>query len=129
VSKKVADLTPASFEQIVWQTPWRYVGIGEGTGYERELEQEVSPGHPLYDARAIAVGVRVDQDDVLFLLPDMPKPLAVVHLTYSPGSEHASPDKVPHTTFYSSPDDWLKRGMAADHADYLSGAPEVEGNE
>jgi hypothetical protein len=125
----VADLTPESFEKLPWQSPWRYVGVGEGTGYERELEQEVSPGHPLYDARAIAVGVRVDQDDVLFLLPDMPKPLAVAHLTYSPASDDDSPTKVPHTTFYSSLDDWLERGMAADHADYLTGEPEVEDNE
>jgi hypothetical protein len=51
-----------------------------------------------------------------------------VHLTYSSGSGNASPKKVPHTVFYSSLDDWLRRGMAADHADYLSGeVPENEG--
>lgn len=115
------DLTPETFENIPWQPPWRYVRIGEGTGYERELAQETGPGHALYNARAIAVGVRVDLDDVLFLLPDSTKPLAVAHLTYTSGSGNASPERVPHTIFYSSLDDWLQRGMAADHADYLRG--------
>jgi hypothetical protein len=116
---KVADLTPEAFEKIPWQPPWHYVGIGEGIGYERELAQEAGPGHPLHDARAIAVGVRVDQDDVLFLLPDEPNPLAVVHLTYSPDS--GDDPAQPRTVFYSSLDDWLRRGMAADHADNSRG--------
>src|SRR5689334_13175051 len=103
-SRRVASLTPEAFENVPWQSPWRYVGIGEGSGYERELAQEAGPGHPLHDARAIAVGVRVDQDDVLFLLLDAPKPLAVVHLTYSPDSGNASKATVPHTIFYSSLD-------------------------
>jgi hypothetical protein len=85
--------------------------------------QEAALGHPLHDARAIAVGVRVDQDDVLFLLPDLPKPLAVVHLTYSsaPDEDADSAAKLPHTTFYVSLDDWLTRGMAPDHAGYAGG--------
>jgi hypothetical protein len=115
----MSQLTPESFEHIPWQTPWRYVRIGEGTGYERELAAEAGKGHPLHDARAIAVGVRVDQDDVLFLLPDAPKPLAVVHLTWASAPERNT--KFPDTTFYSSLDDWLQRGMAADHADHLTG--------
>jgi hypothetical protein len=106
-------LTPDTFKTIPWQSPWRYVGIGEGVGYERELANEAGPGHPFHDARAIAVGARTDQDDVLFLLPDAPKPLAVVHLTYSPDLPD-DPDEaaqVPRTTFYSSLDDWLTHGM------------------
>jgi len=117
------NLTPDSFKDIPWQSPWRYVGIGEGTGYERELANEAGPGHPLYNARAIAVGARVDQDDVLYLLPDAPKPLAVAHLTYHPTTDDDpnSAAKVPHTTFYSSLDDWLSHGLAADHAEFVGG--------
>ena len=115
----MSQLTPESFEHIPWQTPWRYVRIGEGTGYERELATEVGKEHSLHDARVIAVGVRIDQDDVLFLLPDAPKPLAVVHLTWASASERNP--KFPDTTFYSSLDDWLQRGMTADHGDYVSG--------
>ena len=115
----MSALTAESFEEIPWQAPWRYVRIGEGTGYERELAAEAGKSHPLHNARAIAVGVRVDQDDVLFLLPDAPKPLAVVHLTWASAPERNP--KFPDTTFYSSLDDWLQRDMAADHADYLSG--------
>src|SRR4051812_21696565 len=114
----MADPTPESFENVPWQSPWRYVGIGEGIGYERELAQEAGPGHPLHEARAIAVGVRVDQDDVLILLPDAPKPLAVVHLTYSPDSSNTSKATMAPTIFYSSLDDWIHRGMAADHANH-----------
>src|SRR5690242_21561298 len=110
----MSELTPESFEHIPWQAPWRYVRIGEGTGYERELAAEAGNGHALHDARAIAVGVRVDRDDVLFLLPDAPKPLAVVHLTWASTQERNT--KFPETTFYASLDDWLQRGMAADHA-------------
>ncbi len=117
------DLTPDTFKTIPWQPPWRYVGIGEGGGYERELMQEAASGHPLHNVRAIAVGVRVDQDDVLFLLPDLSKPLAVVHFASSSSSNENSDSaaKIPHTTFYSSLDDWLTRGMAADHAGQVSG--------
>jgi hypothetical protein len=119
----VASITPDTFKTVPWQTPWRYAGIGEGGGYERELDKEVGPGHPLYNARTIAVGARVDQDDVLFLVPDAPKPLAVAHLTWhpvSPGDPNYSAD-LPHTIFYSSLDDWLSRGMAADHAEFIRG--------
>jgi hypothetical protein len=109
------DLTPDTFKTIPWHQPWRYVGIGEGGGYERELMQEAGPGHPLHNVRAIAVGARIDQDDVLFLLPDGPKPLAVVHLTYSSNPpDPSAAANVPHTTFYSSLDDWLGHGMIAD---------------
>ena len=121
----MSELTPESFEHIPWQAPWRYVRIGEGTGYESDLAAEAGKGHPLHEARAIAVGVRVDRDDVLFLLPDAPKPLAVVHFTRASAPEGNS--RFPNTTFYSSLDDWLRRGMAADHAHYFNGdAPENE---
>ena len=120
----MADLTPDTFKSIHWQSPWRYVGIGEGEGYERDLAQATALGHPLYNARAIAVGMRVDRDDVLFLLPDAPKPLAVVHLADSSASDEEDSASAPRTTFYSSLDDWLSRGMAADHADYISGNSE-----
>jgi hypothetical protein len=121
----MSELTPESFEHIPWQAPWRYVRIGEGTGYEGELATEACEGHPLHKVRAIAVGVRVDRDDVLFLLPDAPKPLAVVHFTRASAPEGNS--RFPYTAFYSSLDDWLRRGMAADHAHYLNGTvPENE---
>lgn len=123
-------LTPETFQSIAWQSPWRYVGIGEGGGYERELDHEAGPGHPLDNARAIAVGARVDQDDVLFLLPDASTPLAVVHLTYRPTPD--DPDlaaRMPRTTFYSSLGDWLALGMAADHAEFIRGGAESDSDE
>jgi hypothetical protein len=115
--------TVEQMEQVDWQMPWRFVGIGEGSGYENALMKETAPEHPLYDKRAIAVGARVDQDDVLYLLPDEPQPLAVVHLTWAPGPPDDADEraKVPKTVFYSSLEDWLGRGMGEDRAEYLSG--------
>jgi hypothetical protein len=110
-------------EQVDWQLPWRFVGIGEGSGYENALMTETAPEHPLYDKRAIAVGARVDRDDVLYLLPDEPQPLAVVSLTWAsaPSDDPEERAVVPETVFYSSLEDWLERGMAADRAEYLAG--------
>jgi hypothetical protein len=119
----MAELTPESMRDLPWSPPWRYVGLGEGGYYELELAQEARSGHPLYDARAIAVGARVDRDDVLFLLPNAPKPLAVVHLTYKADQETDEDEQedtaatLPRTTFYLSLDDWLNRGMNASQED------------
>jgi hypothetical protein len=119
----VAAPTVEQMEQVDWQLPWRFVGIGEGSGYENALMKETAPEHPLYAKRAIAVGARVDQDDVLYLLPDEPQPLAVVHLTWGSGhlDDPEGRAKMPWTVFYSSLEDWLERGMGADRAEYLAG--------
>jgi hypothetical protein len=119
----VAAPTVEQMEQVDWQLPWRFVGIGEGSGYENALMKETAPEHPLYDKRAIAVGARVDQDDVLYLLPDEPQPLVVVHLGWGTGhfDDPEGRKKFPWTVFYSSLEDWLERGMAADRAGYLVG--------
>jgi hypothetical protein len=119
----VAAPTVEQMEQVDWQLPWRFVGIGEGAGYENALMKETAPEHPLYDKRAIAVGARVDRDDVLYLLPDEPQPLAVVSLTWASGppDEDDERARVPETVFYSSLEDWLERGMREDRAEYLAG--------
>jgi len=49
---------------------------------EAELRREMSKGHVLFGRSVAAIGRRVDNDDVLFYLGDVPPRFAVVHLTY-----------------------------------------------
>lgn len=62
-----------------------------------------------------AVARRQDCDDVLFVSTREPHIVAVVHLTYSGRREKS--DRMPWTTTFSSVQDWLARGMLADHQD------------
>ena len=102
-------MNPDDFTNLQWLEPWRPTAAG----LEAELEKEVGPAHPLFGRQAISVGRRDDRDDVLFFLPDNPYPLAVVHLTWAAIREN-SPEW-PHTTFYSSLDEWAERCMKQDH--------------
>lgn len=103
---------PAEIRGIDWLPPW------EPTEAELhlELEREAGVGHPLHRRRAVAVGRRIDQDDVLFWLPDGPAYLAVVHLTWT-GKRERSP-AWPFIVLYSSVEDWIVRGMRPDHTEY-----------
>jgi hypothetical protein len=109
-------MTLDSLANILWLEPWRPAS----SGLEAELEREINPQHLLFGRKAISVGRRDDRDDVLFLLPDNPDPLAVVHLTWT-GKRETNP-KWPHTTFYSSLDDWMERCMKADHLEFVGGS-------
>ena len=102
---------PEELRTIEWLDPWQPVPEG-GVGLAAELTREVGPAHALFGREAVAVGRRLDQDDVLFWLPAGPAVLAVVHLTWS-GRRERSPHW-PATTFYVSVADWIERGMKAD---------------
>jgi hypothetical protein len=107
---KTADLA-----NLQWLEPWHPAP----SGLESELEKEISPKHPLFGLKAISIGRRNDCDDVLFFLPDNSYPLAVVHLTWT-GKRETNPEW-PHTTFYSSLDDWIARCMKPDHFEFSCG--------
>ena len=47
-----------------------------------ELQRELSPEHPLFGQRFIAVARRFDCDDALFRIEGAPERFAVVHLTW-----------------------------------------------
>jgi len=66
-------VTSNDLEKVDWLEPWYFFV----SGLETELIQEVTIGHPLFHVKAVAVGRRKDNDDVLFLLPDHEPPLAV----------------------------------------------------
>lgn len=101
-----------NFKEVKWLEPWSYTEPGA----EIELERELSPGHPLFAVRAIAVGRRYDGDDVLFHLPAHPRPLAVVHLTRT-GKREPAPEW-PWTEFYSSWEEWIEQRMKPDHLEH-----------
>ena len=103
------------FSNLDWLEPWR--PVPDGAELEVELRREVGRGHALFGREAVAVGRRSDNDDVLFLLAHGSPPLAVVHLTWR---AEAGPGW-PHTTFYSSLEEWISERMKADHAE-ASGA-------
>ncbi len=87
------------FEKIDLLLPWEKCS----RGLEVELKKEVSPKHLLYEIEAVAVACRIDNDDVLFFLPNYENPLAIVHLTWS-GKQDAD-SMFPRTRFFSSLDD------------------------
>ena len=94
---------PQEVFDIPWRPPWIRVTTG---GFPSRLQQEAGPKHRLYHRPAVAIGRRLDDDDVLFYLPGGPAPLAVVHLTYS--SRIPEPDpRFPYTTLYDSIQQWV----------------------
>jgi hypothetical protein len=95
--------------ELEWLDPWSPTA----PGLESELAREIGPGHVLAGRRAIAVGRRVDNDDVLFHLPDGPALLAVVHLTWT-GQRERSPEW-PATALYRSVAEFAERRMRPDH--------------
>jgi hypothetical protein len=101
----------AALDALEWLAPW----VRCRPGLEAELAREVGPGHPLAGRRAVAVGRRLDTDDVLFFLPEGPAPLAVVHLSWT-GRCETRPEW-PWTELYTSIPDWVERRMRADHAE------------
>ena len=95
--------------EVEWLDPWRPTA----PGLEAELAREVGPGHVLAGRRAVAVARRVDNDDVLFHLPDGPALLAVVHLTWT-GRREQKP-QWPYTELYHSVAEFAERCMGPDH--------------
>lgn len=95
--------------EVEWLDPWQPTA----PGLETELAREVGPGHVLAGRRAVAVARRIDDDDVLFYLPDGPASLAVVHLTWT-GHRERKPE-FPWTVLYHSVADFAERCMRPDH--------------
>lgn len=106
----MTDITPPT---IQWLHPW--APCEPGPGLEVELAREVGPGHVLAGRRTVSIGRRVDNDDVLFWLPDSPSPFAVVHLTWT-GRREIKPEW-PLTDLYASLESWIEQRMRPDHLD------------
>jgi len=100
------------FKSIDWRLPWERVAPSQ---FVSELIKEVGPEHPFAQARTIAVGRRIDCDDVLFFLPGERPAFAVVHLTWRGAREQPG---WPSMHWYRSIEDWIENCMAPDHSDY-----------
>lgn len=101
---------PAEFSSVPWRSPWVPV---ESPAFESRLAEEVGRKHVLHKKAAISVGRRLDNDDVLFYLPDGPALLAVVHLTWS--SRTPEPDaSFPYTVLYESLREWIDQCLTPD---------------
>jgi hypothetical protein len=97
---------------IPWKLPWQSL-ISDY--HALELKREVSNNHPLFGQNLIAIGQRVDCDDVLFYLPQYSLKFAVVHLTWS-GKKEDHP--YPSTSFYATLEDWIEHCLLPDCSEY-----------
>ena len=87
-------------EEITWKLPWRKIQFeAEIPGVQNQLELEITDVHPLSGMLTIAVGRRVDCDDVLAKLCD--GSYAIVHLVWGSGPG-AFPEQYPSFTKYES---------------------------
>ena len=85
-------------DQIIFVPPWEALQTeGERLGLQRQLQLEVTPGHPLWGRNAQVVGRSGANDDVVATTSD--GGFAIVHLVWesSPGDE-----KCPATSFFST---------------------------
>jgi hypothetical protein len=98
--------------------PWEAVDVTVATALVEQLRREVTGGHPLHGRDAVAVALRIDNDDVLFTFPDGPEACAVVHLTYAGASRLHR--EYPSTVFYSTVEEWVDECMVRDHREYNS---------
>jgi hypothetical protein len=107
-------MNDAASNSIRWLSPWE--AVDNGAVFEAELRREVVSGHPLYGLSAVAVGRRLDCDDVLFRIDHPSCALAVVHLTWRMQPEH---DQTwPQTRLFHHCEEWIQNCLKPDHAQY-----------
>lgn len=103
-----------------WLEPW-WPTEGQGREFhetfERQLENELSPGHELYRVPVKLLGRHGGSDDALFELLDGSGRVAVVHLTWAKGPE-APP--WPGTAIYESLDAWAEQCMKPEHEAWIA---------
>ena len=100
---------------VNWLEPWEPITNQQ---FERQFVPEVAQGHPLYQQTSHAIAHCTDCDDVLFFVPNLTQPYAVVHLTWR-GTSETPP--WPTTSFYASLQDWIERCMKTDNFDFKDG--------
>ncbi len=112
---------PLDLHDLVWMLPWE--AATDPAPIEAELGRELVRGHVLFGRRAVCIGRRIDQDDVLFFLPDGPQPYAVVHLTWHGVKERDT--RWPSTRLFPSLAAWIGERMQPDHDDYPDDADDT----
>ena len=100
--------------EIKWRTPWRAIQFEwEIPGVQRRLDYEITSRHPLSGKGALAIGRRIDNDDILVVLND--GRYANVHLVW--GREEPFPVKYPDWFAYGTLQDF-EAAMNEDAQDY-----------
>ena len=104
-----------STREIEWKLPWRAIQFeAEISAVQNQVEKEITDKHPLWGTTPIAIGRRVDCDDVLVQLND--GTYANVHLVWGSGPG-AFPEQYPTFIKYNSLQEFLNE-MELDGTDY-----------
>ncbi|MCK7471139.1 MAG: hypothetical protein MZU95_10435 [Desulfomicrobium escambiense] len=104
---------------IEWKEPWRAIQFAaEIPGVQKQVDSEITTKHPLTGKGAIAIGRRIDNDDVLVILND--GTYASVHLVWGSGPGAFS-EQYPSWYLYGSLESFLQ-AMQEDAAEYCNEA-------
>jgi hypothetical protein len=104
---------------VEWLEPWEPILTEQtASGLEQRLQLELAPGHRLFGIPVVAVAWRSDCDDVLFVLLDGTRRVAVIHLTWTSQTPETPP--WPGASLFQHFWVWVEDGMRSDHADRLA---------
>jgi hypothetical protein len=92
--------------------PWEEFVPGQAAAFLREIQIELSPGHPLHGIKLTPIAHSVRADDALFQLED--GRVVEVHLTWS---GRAQQPPWPGHQVYETLDDWVQQVMIPAHED------------
>ena len=115
IDRKDAAVTLGELEKLRWREPWALLSPDRRIPLERELEREISPGHPLHGKATTAAAARIDCDDVLFVVEG--GGLAIVHLTWS----RETSSRWPHTVMVSDIETFVDEHLRPDHQKFVGG--------
>jgi hypothetical protein len=88
-------------KDIHWMAPWRAIQFdAEVPGVQRQLDMEITATHPLFGQGAVAVGRRIDNDDVVAILSD--GTYVNVHLVWGRSGGGPFADEFPSWLAYDS---------------------------
>jgi hypothetical protein len=93
------------YEKFDWLRGWGACDAQQQGGLERQLQDELSPGHALYGVPVTVMGRAEGSDDLLLSILDFTGRFAEVHLTWARGVVEAP---YPWTTIYPSWETWME---------------------
>ncbi len=93
--------------------PWEEFAPGQAAAFLREIQAELSPGHPLHGMKLKAIAHSATSDDALFQLDD--GRVADVHLTWRRRSEQLP---FPEHRIYARLEEWVQQVMIPAHEDH-----------
>ncbi|WP_219159270.1 hypothetical protein [Hymenobacter profundi] len=97
-----------------WLAPWAALPEGSAKTFHQQLQQELTPLHPLYGIPALPIGKNGGTDDVLYQLPD--QRFAVVHLVWTRRGD----SEYPQTNFFDNWTAFVTQRMELDNVGYES---------